>query len=266
MNWLSISFSIALFFTVALCYNASCPTCYSPSNPYWTMQRLLQDPLFYLLCVITPVTALLPRYFYRACQGTLFPSPVQVGRQLDKLPAETRRNILSLSRVKVGSPLSAKPPFLSLSTPSSTGCSHKDQRSFPGSKTSQGPVSQTEQQGRRRGPTDSERGLSDIYTLVSTEIDTLPYTKDAPQPSEEPQPPQTKDSECLDKSLEASDVSLLGWITSTPLFTQTDSIHLNLPPDGGSHCVRYTRDLEEKLKSAAQRTERETEHSLHVTL
>lgn len=62
MNWLSIAFSIALFFTVALCYNASCPTCYSPSNPYWTMQRLLPDPLFYLLCVVTPVAALLPRY------------------------------------------------------------------------------------------------------------------------------------------------------------------------------------------------------------
>ncbi|KAG8003499.1 putative phospholipid-transporting ATPase VA, partial [Nibea albiflora] len=66
MNWLSIAFSIALFFTVALCYNASCPTCYSPSNPYWTMQRLLQDPLFYLLCVITPVAALLPRYTFCA--------------------------------------------------------------------------------------------------------------------------------------------------------------------------------------------------------
>lgn len=62
MNWSSIAFSIALFFTVALCYNASCPTCYSPSNPYWTMQTLLQDPVFYLLCVVTPVTALLPRY------------------------------------------------------------------------------------------------------------------------------------------------------------------------------------------------------------
>uniref|UniRef100_A0A8C5GBM5 Phospholipid-transporting ATPase n=1 Tax=Gouania willdenowi TaxID=441366 RepID=A0A8C5GBM5_GOUWI len=62
MNWLSIIFSITLFFTVALCYNASCPTCFSPSNPYWTMQRQLQEPLFYLLCLITPVTALLPRY------------------------------------------------------------------------------------------------------------------------------------------------------------------------------------------------------------
>uniref|UniRef100_A0A669CLA3 Phospholipid-transporting ATPase n=1 Tax=Oreochromis niloticus TaxID=8128 RepID=A0A669CLA3_ORENI len=114
MNWMSIAFSIALFFTVALCYNASCPACYSPSNPYWTMQRLLQEPLFYLLCFITPIAALLPRFFYRACQGTLFPSPVQLGRQLDKLPADIRRNILSLSRVKVGSPLCPKLPFLSL--------------------------------------------------------------------------------------------------------------------------------------------------------
>lgn len=62
INWSSIAFSIGLFFTVALSYNASCPACYSPSNPYWTMQTLLQDPVFYLLCVITPITALLPRY------------------------------------------------------------------------------------------------------------------------------------------------------------------------------------------------------------
>ncbi|XP_060886341.1 phospholipid-transporting ATPase VA [Labrus mixtus] len=268
MNWLSISFSISLFFTVALCYNASCPTCYSPSNPYWTMQRLLQDPLFYLLCLITPVAALLPRYFYRACQGTLFPSPVQVGRQLDKLPTETRRNILSLSRVEVGSPLSPKTHFLSLSTPSSTGCNKKDQRSFPGSNTSQGPVLQTDNQARRRGPADSER---DLYTFVPSEIDTLPYTKDAPKLSEEPQPPSTKDSERLDKTLEASDLSLSGWITSTPLLSQTDSIHLNLPPDGDTPCVRYTRDSEEKLKCEqiihqAQKTEQDTEQSLHVTI
>lgn len=61
MNWLCMAFSVGLFFTVSLCYNASCPTCYSPSNPYWTMQRLLQDPVFYLLVLITPVAALLPR-------------------------------------------------------------------------------------------------------------------------------------------------------------------------------------------------------------
>uniref|UniRef100_A0A6Q2YZL8 Phospholipid-transporting ATPase n=1 Tax=Esox lucius TaxID=8010 RepID=A0A6Q2YZL8_ESOLU len=113
LNWLSISFSVCLFFTVALCYNASCPSCFSPSSPYWTMQTLLGEPLFYLLCVLTPVAALMPRYFYRACQGSLFPSPVQVGRQLDQLPSDIRRNILSLSRVQAGSPLDLRPPFLS---------------------------------------------------------------------------------------------------------------------------------------------------------
>ncbi|XP_059197669.1 phospholipid-transporting ATPase VA [Centropristis striata] len=254
MNWLSISFSIALFFTVALCYNASCPTCYSPSNPYWTMQRLLQDPLFYLLCVITPVAALLPRYFYRACQGTLFPSPVQVGRQLDKLPAETRRNILSLSRVKVGSPLSPKPPFLSPTKTSPRGCNKKDQRSFP--------VLQTHEQGRRSppGPTDSEKGLSDLYT---SEKDTLPYTKDAAKLSREPQPPPTKDSECPDKTLEASDLSLSCWITSTPLLSPADSVQLNLPPDGDARFVKYTRD---HTVQPAQRTEQGAEQTLHTAL
>ncbi|KAI3369048.1 hypothetical protein L3Q82_026016 [Scortum barcoo] len=299
MNWLFIAFSIALFFTVALCYNASCPTCYSPSNPYWTMQRLLQDPLFYLLCLITPVTALLPRYaeldfpasvfgnragvcpdvwlcftfqifLQGVCQGTLFPSPVQVGRQLDKLPTETRRNILSLSRVKVGSPLSPRPPFLSLSKLSPQGCNKKDQRSFPGSKTSQGPVLQTDERGPP-GPTDSEKGLSDVFTSGPTEIDTLPYTKDAPPLSGEPPPPSTKDSECLDKTLEASDLSLSRQITSTPLLAQTDSIKLNLPTDRDSQCVKYTRSSEETLKSdhavqPAKRTELVSERALHTRL
>ncbi|CAL8255686.1 unnamed protein product [Merluccius merluccius] len=61
MNVASIVFSVCLFFGVALSYNSSCPTCYAPSNPYWTIQRLLLDPRFYLLCLVTPVTALLPR-------------------------------------------------------------------------------------------------------------------------------------------------------------------------------------------------------------
>ncbi len=223
--------------------------------------------------VLTSGSVLLSRYFYRACQGTLFPSPVQVGRQLDKLPAETRRNILSLSRVKVGSPLSPKPPFLSHTKPSPKGCNKKDQRSFPSSKTSQGPVLQTDDQARRSplGPIDSEKGVSDVYTLGPTEIDTLPYTKDAPPLSGEPQPPSTKDSECLNKTLEASDLSLSSWITSTPLLTQTDSVQLNLPPDGDSQCVKYTRNSEERLKSdhtvhPPKRTELVAEQALHTTL
>uniref|UniRef100_A0A8C1LKX1 Phospholipid-transporting ATPase n=1 Tax=Cyprinus carpio TaxID=7962 RepID=A0A8C1LKX1_CYPCA len=61
---------VTLFFIVALCYNASCPACFSPSNPYWTMQRLLGEPIFYLLCVVTPIAALLPRATHSKKVGT----------------------------------------------------------------------------------------------------------------------------------------------------------------------------------------------------
>uniref|UniRef100_A0A8C2WPQ1 Phospholipid-transporting ATPase n=1 Tax=Cyclopterus lumpus TaxID=8103 RepID=A0A8C2WPQ1_CYCLU len=164
MNCLSISFSVSLFFTVSLCYNASCPSCFSPSNPYWSMQRLLQDPLFYLLCVLTPVAALLPRYFYRACQGTLFPSPVQVGRQLDKLPSETRRNILNLGGVEAGSAVRPVPHFLSLGTPSPEGPDENHQR-------------------------------AGLHAVDATEKDTLPYTKDAAKLPPEPRPRPPGDAE-----------------------------------------------------------------------
>nr|XP_023656655.1 probable phospholipid-transporting ATPase VA [Paramormyrops kingsleyae] len=111
LNWASIAFSVALFLAIALFYNASCPSCYPPSNPYWTIQRQLANPLFYLLCLITPVAALLPRYFYRACQGTLFPGPVQVGRQLDRLPPEARRSASGQTKVTGGHHFAPRPPL-----------------------------------------------------------------------------------------------------------------------------------------------------------
>ncbi|CAO2614404.1 Phospholipid-transporting ATPase VA [Lemmus lemmus] len=81
LNWLACGFSIFLFFSVALIYNTSCAICYPPSNPYWTMQTLLGDPLFYLTSLITPVAALLPRLFFKALQGSLFPTHLQLARQ-----------------------------------------------------------------------------------------------------------------------------------------------------------------------------------------
>ncbi|RVE74070.1 hypothetical protein OJAV_G00037470 [Oryzias javanicus] len=212
MNCLSITFSIALFFTVALCYNASCPTCYPPSNPYWTIQRLLQDPVFYLLCTITPVAALLPRYFYRACHSTLFPNPVQVGRQLDKLPADTRRNILSLSRVKMGSWLSPRPPSLPVGKPQS--CVQKDQRS----KLAPAQRGDAESVQQGAGPESC--------------------TKNDPLLSEELQPASTKDP---------SDSGPCSGMTSTPVVAQMDRVQLNLPPSRTSPCVAYVRSSEAPL-------------------
>uniref|UniRef100_A0A8I5R7Q0 Phospholipid-transporting ATPase n=1 Tax=Papio anubis TaxID=9555 RepID=A0A8I5R7Q0_PAPAN len=82
LNWITCGFSVLLFFTVALIYNASCATCYPPSNPYWTMQALLGDPVFYLTCLMTPVAALLPRLFFRSLQGSVLPTQLQLARQL----------------------------------------------------------------------------------------------------------------------------------------------------------------------------------------
>ncbi|XP_024622174.1 probable phospholipid-transporting ATPase VA [Neophocaena asiaeorientalis asiaeorientalis] len=82
LNWMACGFSILLFFTVALIYNASCAMCYPPSNPYWTMQTLMGDPVFYFICLIAPVAALLPRLFFKALQRSLFPTQLQLGRQL----------------------------------------------------------------------------------------------------------------------------------------------------------------------------------------
>ncbi|KAM6438904.1 phospholipid-transporting ATPase VA [Rhynochetos jubatus] len=100
LHWSSCIFSILLFFLVALVYNASCPVCHPPSNPYWTMERLMGDPMFYFTCIISPVVALLPRFLYRTLQGTLFPTQLQLGRQLSKLPPEVRAQLLTKLNVK----------------------------------------------------------------------------------------------------------------------------------------------------------------------
>ncbi len=71
VHWIIIVGSVALYFIVTLAYSGICVTCNPPSNPYWILQSQMADPLFYLLCLITTVVALLPRYFqrYSACQS-----------------------------------------------------------------------------------------------------------------------------------------------------------------------------------------------------
>jgi len=101
------------------------------------------------------------RYFYRACQGSLFPSPVQLGRQLDKLPPETRRNILNLGGVAAGSAFRPAPHFLSRGTPSPEG-------------------------------PDGDRKGAGPRAVDATEKDTLPFAKDAAKlrPELRPRPPE----------------------------------------------------------------------------
>uniref|UniRef100_A0A8C1SGQ8 Phospholipid-transporting ATPase n=1 Tax=Cyprinus carpio TaxID=7962 RepID=A0A8C1SGQ8_CYPCA len=250
---------VTLFFTVALCYNASCPTCFSPSNTYWIMQKLLGDPIFYLLCVVTPIAALLPRYFYRACQGTLFPNPVHMGRQLDKLPVDMRRIFLSQSQMKLGSLgslFAPRAPFFPLCGPFQkdyrprvkqthmSGTKQKEKaianpipsksmemRDTPlSSKNSDNHITlnfrmQEEVQSCRQG---SDSPLSENLHCVkepSSPISgTLPYTKDTPGSR------TILDSTGLEAPLSPTDLCQVELLTSTPLLPQTESMQLMSPP------------------------------------
>uniref|UniRef100_A0A673HQF7 Phospholipid-transporting ATPase n=1 Tax=Sinocyclocheilus rhinocerous TaxID=307959 RepID=A0A673HQF7_9TELE len=303
MNWVSIGFSIALFFTVALCYNASCPTCFSPSNTYWTMQRQLGDPIFYLLCVVTPIAALLPRYFYRACQGTLFPNPVHVGRQLDKLPVDMRRIFLSQSQMKLGSLgslFAPRAPFFPLCRPfqkdyrprvkqtHTSGTKQKEKaiaspipsksmemRDTPlSSKNSDNHITlnfrmQEEVQSCRQG---SDSPLSESLHCMKEPLSpitgTLPYTKDTPGSR------TILDSTGLEAPLSPIDLCQVGLLTSTPLLPQTETMQLMSPP--GSCFLGQKLDDEDHsnqkslLKQAgdvdhSQSTSCLQEHSLKTT-
>ncbi|XP_075365597.1 phospholipid-transporting ATPase VB [Mycteria americana] len=78
--------SVVFYLVFSLIYNAACVVCNPPTSPYWIIEKQLSDPTFYLLCLITPVIALLPRFFIFALQGTFGASLILKAQQLDKLP------------------------------------------------------------------------------------------------------------------------------------------------------------------------------------
>ncbi|TRY98765.1 hypothetical protein DNTS_025502, partial [Danionella cerebrum] len=90
VHWVIMIGSILVFFLVSLAYSALCISCNPPSDPFWIMHKQMADPLFYLVCILTTVVALLPRYIFRALEGTLAPSLHLNARELDRLPSSYR--------------------------------------------------------------------------------------------------------------------------------------------------------------------------------
>ncbi|XP_031713469.1 probable phospholipid-transporting ATPase VB [Anarrhichthys ocellatus] len=122
VHWVIMLGSVALYFIVTLAYSAICVTCNPPSNPYWILQSQMADPMFYLICIITTVVALMPRYMFHVLKNSIAPSPLVQARHLDRLDPFTRdewmkewRSFRSASRVK-RSRLST-PPSPTLETP-----------------------------------------------------------------------------------------------------------------------------------------------------
>ncbi|KAJ6668021.1 hypothetical protein lerEdw1_016342 [Lerista edwardsae] len=89
-HWIVMIGSILLYFLFSLIYNATCVVCNHPTNPYWIMEKEFSTASFYFISIITPVTALLPRYLIMALQGTFQISPILKAQQLDQLSKEQR--------------------------------------------------------------------------------------------------------------------------------------------------------------------------------
>ncbi|XP_060935102.1 phospholipid-transporting ATPase VB [Limanda limanda] len=90
VHWVVMLGSVAVFFIVTLAYSAMCVTCNPPSNPYWIVQNQMADPMFYLVCIITTVVALLPRYVFHVLRDSIAPSPITQARHLDRLDPSSR--------------------------------------------------------------------------------------------------------------------------------------------------------------------------------
>ncbi|XP_017214606.1 phospholipid-transporting ATPase VB [Danio rerio] len=90
VHWVIMVGSVLVYFILTLAYSAICISCNPPSDPYWIMHKQMADPMFYLVCVLTTVVALLPRYTLRVLKGTLAPSLHLRARQLERLPSSCR--------------------------------------------------------------------------------------------------------------------------------------------------------------------------------
>ncbi|XP_030595440.1 probable phospholipid-transporting ATPase VB [Archocentrus centrarchus] len=90
VHWVVMLGSVLFYFIVTLAYSATCVTCNPPSNPYWVLQNQMADPMFYLICILSTVVALLPRYTFHVLQNSIALSPLIEAKHLDRLDPSMR--------------------------------------------------------------------------------------------------------------------------------------------------------------------------------
>ncbi|KAL6487379.1 hypothetical protein MHYP_G00040050 [Metynnis hypsauchen] len=76
--------SAAFYYTFVLVFSVTCVTCNSPTNPYGVETKLMSEPLYYCVCVLTTVLALLPRVLCRALLNSICPSDLVKAQKLDR--------------------------------------------------------------------------------------------------------------------------------------------------------------------------------------
>ena len=61
IHWSSIILSVFVYFLFGLLYNGVCAGCVGLQNPFWVMQHMMGTSEFWLVSLISSVTAVLPR-------------------------------------------------------------------------------------------------------------------------------------------------------------------------------------------------------------
>ncbi|KAM8737013.1 phospholipid-transporting ATPase VD [Acanthopagrus schlegelii] len=123
LTWIHVlvlAFSAASYFGFVLLFSLFCVTCSPPTNPLGVETLQMSQPLFYIICTLTTVMALLPRLLVRALHDTLNPATALKTAQMDKVDSERyckrmRRWNQNHSRVN-RLPVSADNPGLEPST------------------------------------------------------------------------------------------------------------------------------------------------------
>ncbi|XP_036980949.1 probable phospholipid-transporting ATPase VD isoform X3 [Acanthopagrus latus] len=123
LTWIHVlvlAFSAASYFGFVLLFSLFCVTCSPPTNPLGVETLQMSQPLFYIICTLTTVMALLPRLLVRALHDTLNPATALRTAQMDKVDSERyckrmRRWNQNHSRVN-RLPVSADNPGLEPST------------------------------------------------------------------------------------------------------------------------------------------------------
>uniref|UniRef100_UPI0037E7B370 phospholipid-transporting ATPase VD n=1 Tax=Semicossyphus pulcher TaxID=241346 RepID=UPI0037E7B370 len=110
IHMLVLAFSAVFYFGFVLFFSVICVTCSPPTNPLGVETLQMSQPLFYVVCALTTVTALLPRLLFRALHNSFHSSAALKSAQTDEEDSEKYRRRMqrwNLNR----SPVTSVPVF-----------------------------------------------------------------------------------------------------------------------------------------------------------
>ncbi|XP_051772106.1 probable phospholipid-transporting ATPase VD isoform X1 [Ctenopharyngodon idella] len=81
-------FSVLFYYAFVLLFSITCVTCNSPTNPYGIETKMMSESLYYLVCGLTTVLALLPRILFRAFCNTVCPTDLVRAQKMERLSAQ----------------------------------------------------------------------------------------------------------------------------------------------------------------------------------